>query len=71
VACILRDYKSAATPNWHIQLIDGGATIANLSITVQSTAVPEFPTVISGIVVIGLCLGIYAGMNRRKRLPVN
>ncbi|MFC2058740.1 hypothetical protein ACFLTS_03735, partial [Chloroflexota bacterium] len=34
--------------------------------TVQAAAIPEIPTVIAGIGVVGLCFAIYCWMRRRK-----
>jgi hypothetical protein len=40
--------------------------IANDSFTVDQSAIPEFPIVIAGIAVAGMCFGIYYWMRRRK-----
>ena len=40
--------------------------IANDSFTVNASAIPEFPTVIAGIIVAGLCFGIYYRMRKGK-----
>ena len=34
--------------------------------TVEQSAIPEFPTVIAGIIVVGLCFGIYYWMRKRS-----
>ncbi len=46
---------------------DTYSLLANDSFTVESSAIPEFPTVIAGIAVAGSCAAIYYWM-RRKRL---
>ncbi len=40
--------------------------IANDSFTVDPSAIPEFPTVIAGIVVAGACFGIFYWMRKRR-----
>ncbi len=40
--------------------------VANDSFTVQSSAIPEFPTMIAGIFVVGACSGIYYWMRKRR-----
>lgn len=44
--------------------------IANDSFTAQASAIPEFPTVVAGIVVAGLCFGIYYWMRQRRAYGV-
>ena len=39
--------------------------LANDSFTVEQTAIPEFPTVISGVLVAPLCFGVYYWMRKR------
>ncbi len=39
--------------------------------TVEPSAIPEFPTVAAQITVIGLCMGIYCWMRKRKRALTN
>ena len=41
-------------------------SIRECAFTVTGEAIPEFPTVIAGIVVAGLCFGIYWWMRRRR-----
>jgi len=45
---------------------DGYELLANDSFTVQPSAIPEFPTVMAGIMVAGLCFGIYYWMRKRR-----
>ena len=45
---------------------DGYELLANDSFTVQPSAIPEFSTVMAGIMVAGLCFGIYYWMRKRK-----
>ena len=45
-----------------------GNTLSSDTFTVQESAIPEFPTVMVGIVSISLCAGIYLWL-RRKRAP--
>lgn len=44
--------------------------IANDSFTVELSAIPEFSTVIAGIVVAGMCFGIYYWMRKRAKLKM-
>ena len=44
------------------------AYVVTDSFTVQSAAIPEFPTVLSAIGVAGLCFGIYWWMRKRAKL---
>jgi len=44
-------------------------TLADASFTVESSAIPEFPTVFAAIGVAGLCFAIYYWM-RKKRLAL-
>ncbi len=43
--------------------------ITSDNFTVQQSAIPEFPTVITAIVAFSLCVGVYLWM-RRKAVPV-
>ncbi|MFC2066436.1 CARDB domain-containing protein [Chloroflexota bacterium] len=45
-------------------------TIASHSFTVQSSAIPEFPTILAAIISISLCAGIYLWM-RRKAIAIS
>ena len=40
--------------------------MANDSFYVAQSAIPEFPTVMAGIMVAGLCFGIYYWMRQRR-----
>ncbi len=42
--------------------------LANDSFEVSGTAIPEFPTVMAGIVVAGACFGIYWWMRRKAKI---
>ena len=59
---------SATAGTWHAKayLSDGTTLIADDTFTVTSGAIPEFPTVITAIVVAGLCFGIYYWMRKRR-----
>jgi len=57
-------YVSGQTPASHN---DNTSLILDANFTVAQSAIPEFPTVIAGIGVAGLCFGIYYWM-RRERL---
>jgi hypothetical protein len=58
--------SSGIAGTWHVQLFNGANPDSSLAITVQENAIPEFPTVIAGILVLGACGGIYYWMRRRK-----
>ena len=45
-------------------------TIASHTFTVQSSAIPEFPTILAGIIALSLSMGIYLWM-RRKAIRVS
>ncbi len=66
MACNTDEGATAGT--WHAKayLSDGTTLIADDTFTVTSGAIPEFPTVITAIVVAGLCFGIYYWMRKRR-----
>jgi len=66
MACNTDEGATAGT--WHakVYLSDGTTLIADDTFTVTSVAIPEFPTVITAIVVAGLCFGIYYWMRKRR-----
>jgi len=78
---VLTTDPNAAPGTWHVCVFDSAygspptnyndaATAAGYvvedSFVVTSEAIPEFPTVMTAIMVAGLCFGIYYGMRRRK-----
>jgi len=66
LACNTNEGATAGT--WHAKayLSDGTTLIADDTFTVTSAAIPEFPTVITAIVVSGLCFVIYYWMRKRR-----
>jgi len=67
--------NTAAEGTWHASVYPdatpppatyGGGTVADDSFLVLQSAIPEFPTVMAGIMVAGLCFGIYYWMRKRK-----
>ena len=65
-------YKTSATMPANYDLVstsDADYTVTD-SFTVQQAAIPEFPTVMAGVMVAGLCFGIYYWMRKRKRANV-
>lgn len=80
--CLLTDYASdtAAEGTWHAVVLQqtdalpatyAGATgdadyIVDDDFSVDSSAIPEFPTVMAAIVVTGICFGIYWWMRHRR-----
>ncbi len=78
---LLTTDPSATPGTWHAVVFDSEfgspptnyndvATTAGYvvedSFTVDAAAIPEFPTVIAGIIVVGLCFGIYYWMRKRR-----
>lgn len=65
-------YKTTGTMPASYNLVstgDADYTVTD-SFTVQQAAIPEFPTVMAGVMVAGLCFGIYYWMRKRKRANV-
>ena len=83
--CRPADYVSSSYGTWHavvykttetmpasynlVSTGDADYTVTD-SFTVQQAAIPEFPTVMAGVMVAGLCFGIYYWMRKRKRANV-
>ncbi len=65
-------YKTTATMPASYDLVSTGdaAYAVTDNFTVQQAAIPEFPTVMAGVMVAGLCFGIYYWMRKRKRANV-
>ena len=65
-------YKTSATMPASYDLVSTGDTdyAVTDSFDVQQEAIPEFPTVMAGVMVAGLCFGIYYWMRKRKRANV-
>ncbi len=79
--CECTSYPSASYGTWHAVAYradtgdaapaatytpnDSNSTM-EVEFTVEQSAIPEFPTVIAGIIVVGMCFGIYYWMRRRK-----
>ncbi len=55
-----------ATYNAAVAAPETYGLLANDSFTVQASAIPEFPTVMAGIAVAGLCAAVYYWMRRRR-----
>ena len=67
MACNTDEGATAGTWDAKVYLTDGTTVIANDTFTVTSSAIPEFPTVFTAIVVVGLCFCIYYWIRRRQR----
>ncbi len=78
---VLNSHPSAAAGTWHAALFDttigsppstwssvssADGYIVSDSFTVLADAIPEFPTVVAGLAVAGICAGIYMYMKRRS-----
>lgn len=62
-------FPSTGSPTPYDQAVNNPDTyglLANDSFEVAESAIPEFPTVMAGILVAGLCVGIYYWMRKRK-----
>ncbi len=73
-------YPSSTEGTWHAVVYQGSSTPANYasvskadanyvitdSFTVNASAIPEFPTILSAVVVIGVCSGIFYWLRRRR-----
>jgi len=62
-------FPTTGTPTPYDEAVNNPDTyglLANDSLEVAASAIPEFPTVMAGIVVAGLCAGIYYWMRKRK-----
>jgi len=55
-----------STYNTAVNNPDTYGLMANDSFFVAKSAIPEFPTVMAGIMVAGLCFGIYYWMRKRR-----
>ena len=77
--CIFTDYSASADAGaWPAIVCDGTKdppstydsswqdTLSDAEFTVEESAIPEFPTVIAGIGVAGMCAAIYWWMRRRQ-----
>jgi hypothetical protein len=79
----LMTHGSAAAGTWHSVVFDTIGTIPNTyaealtdpnyvvddDFVVAQSAIPEFPSVIAGLGVPGLCIGIYYWMRKRRLTP--
>ncbi|MFC1973912.1 hypothetical protein ACFLU2_00940 [Chloroflexota bacterium] len=77
---VLNDNQSAAAGTWHAAVFTSTATppgtwgdvtgtsgfVMYDAFEVAASAIPEFSTVMTGIAVVGMCLGIYCWMRKRK-----
>ena len=83
--CRPADYGSSSYGIWHAVVYETTETMpasydlvstsnatytVSDNFTVQPAAIPEFPTVMAGVMVAGLCFGIYYWMRKRKRANV-
>lgn len=76
------DYPAAGADTWHSVVFEDGSVIPDVynatadgiveddTFDVQASAIPEFPTVITMMVAIGLSFGIYYWMRRRYHRQV-
>ena len=70
---VAQPYGATAFPSSYSTLAADSDTyelIADDTLTVEASAIPEFPTVMAAIGVAGLCCGIYLWMRRRYRRQV-
>ncbi len=82
--CDFTDYQGVASAgDWHAVILRQATDlptsyddaiadpdyVASDYFNVESSAIPEFPTVITAIVAGGLCFGIYYWMRKRRQLP--
>jgi len=79
--CECNNYPSASYGTWHAVVYradtgdaapattytanDSNSTM-EIEFTVEQSAIPEFPAVIAGIIVAGICFGIYYWMSKRR-----
>ncbi|MCL4440669.1 MAG: hypothetical protein M1609_08795 [Firmicutes bacterium] len=62
--------KGSESPGlWRAEAVHGNETEASCTFTVLQSAIPEFPTVLAGILVSGMCALIYHWL-RKKRSPL-
>jgi len=60
------DPSSYSSTDAYIVADDTSYTVSEYAFYMDATAIPEFPTVMAGIVVAGLCFGIYYWMRKRR-----
>jgi len=66
---LVQPFGAGSFPGTYAEAIadpDGCELLADDSFLVQESAIPEFPTVMAGIMVAGLCFGIYYWMRKRR-----
>lgn len=78
--CVLSNYPTSSAGTWYAVVFKDPATppstysttgaTAEDSFAVDNSAIPEFPTVIAGIAVAGMCFGIYWLMRKKAKFKM-